>query len=539
VAGLATSFGSGAMTNSIEEIPNYDVLLVVGSNTTEAHPIIGQKMKQAAKKGAKIIVCDPRHIELVDYAYLWLPVKPGTNIVLTNAMMKVIIDENLMDRKFIEERTENFEELSKAVREYSPQRAQELTGVPADDIIKAARLYATTPRAGIFYTLGVTEHVSGTYNVINLANLAMLTGHVGREYSGVNPLRGQNNVQGACDMGALPDVFPGYQKVFEPAVREKFASFWGLDLDNLDENKGFTSPEMIDLAYEGFLKALYVMGEDPALTDPNINHVREALAKLDFLVVQDLFLTETAKYADVFLPAASFLEKEGTFTNTERRVQRVRKALNPKGNSKPDWEIISLLAQKMGYPMPYSSAEEIFNEMASLTPSYAGMSYARLEKEGLQWPCPTVEHPGTKVLHVGNFSRGKGYFKGIEHIPSAELTDDEYPLLLTTGRMLYHYGITTRHSPTLMSFWPEELIEINPIDARKLNLETGDKVKISSRRGSVVTKVRLTEKVQPGIIFMSYHFADTPVNILTNDVFDPISKTAEYKVAAVRIEPVP
>jgi len=522
------------MTNSISEIEYNDVLLIIGSNTTEAHPVIGQKMKRAALRGAKLIVVDPRRIELVDYAHLWLPIIPGTNIALINAMMYVIIKEGLVDSKFIEERTEGYEGLWEVVRKYPPEEVEKITGVPADKIYAAARLYATTERAGIFYTLGITEHTSGTNNVMNLANLAMITGHVGKEFSGVNPLRGQNNVQGACDMGALPDVFPGYQKVFNEEANQKFAKAWNC---KLDDKQGLRIPEMIDFAAGGYIKAMYIMGEDPALTDPDITHVRKALANLDFLVVQDLFMSETATYADVILPGASFLEKDGTFTNTERRVQRVRQAVKPRGESKPDWQIICELATRMGYPMNYSSPAEIMDEIASLTPSYAGISYDRLEGDGLQWPCPSAEHPGTKFLHAGRFPRGKGLIQGIEHQGPAELTDDEYPVLLTTGRMLYHYGVTTRRSASLESYRPEEMAEINPEQAAALGVKTGDKVAVVSRRGRLVTKVQVTDKVPPGIMFMTYHYKESPVNILTNAVFDPISKTAEYKVAAVRLEP--
>ncbi|MDK2821493.1 MAG: formate dehydrogenase major subunit [Clostridia bacterium] len=523
------------MTNSIKEIEHNDVLLIIGSNTTEAHPNIGQKMKQAARRGAKLIVVDPRKIELVDYAYLWLPITPGTNVALINALMYVIITEGLTDKEFIETRTEGYDELWSVVKNYAPEMVQELTGVPAEKIYEAARTYATTDRAGIFYTLGITEHTSGTNNVMNLANLAMITGHVGKEYSGVNPLRGQNNVQGACDMGALPNVLPGYQSIADAEVRERFASAWNCEID---EKFGLRIPEMIDFAAGGYIKAMYIMGEDPALTDPNINHVRKALANLDFLVVQELFISETAKFADVILPGASFLEKDGTFTNTERRVQRVRQVLTPRGESKPDWQIICELATKMGYPMSYNSPAEIMDEIADLTPIYRGIRYNRLEGDGLQWPCPTIDHPGTKYLHAGQFPRGKGLLQGIEYQPPAELTDEEYPILLTTGRMLYHYGVTTRRSASLESFRPEEFAEVNPEQATALGVKTGDKVKVVSRRGELITKVRVTKRVKPGMMFMTYHYKESPVNILTNAAFDPITKTAEYKVTAVRLEPV-
>lgn len=389
MAGLATSFGSGAMTNSINEILGAELLFLIGTNTTEAHPVIGYKMKQARRKGAKLIVVDPRRTELAAEADYWLQIKPGTDIPLLNAIMHVIIKEDLYDKKFVEERTENFEALKQTVEKYTPEYASDICGVPAEDIYAVARLYAKTDKAGIFYTLGITEHICGTNNVMSIANLAMLTGHIGRESTGVNPLRGQNNVQGACDMGALPNVFPGYQKVTDPAVREKFEKAWGVSLSG---EVGLMIPEMFDAANAGEIKAMYILGENPVLSDPNANHIKSGLEKLEFLVVHELFLTETAQYADVVLPAASFAETDGTFTNTERRVQRVRKAIEPIPG-RTNWQTIMEMSTRMGYPMHYNSAEEIFNEMASLTPSYQGMSYARIDKNGLQWPCP---HPITR-----------------------------------------------------------------------------------------------------------------------------------------------
>lgn len=532
MAGLATSFGSGAMTNSINEILEAELLFLIGTNTTEAHPVIGYKMKQAKRKGAKLIVVDPRRTELAEEADYWLRLKPGTDIPLLNGIMHVIIKEGLYDRKFIEERTENFEALRETVEKYTPEYVSELTGVPVEDITAVARLYATTDKAGIFYTLGITEHVCGTSNVMSIANLAMLTGHIGRPGTGVNPLRGQNNVQGACDMGALPNVYPGYQKVTDPSVREKFEKAWGV---SLPPDVGLMIPEMFDKANSGEIKAMYILGENPVLTDPNANHIKSGLEKLEFLVVHELFLTETAAYADVILPAASFAETDGTFTNTERRVQRVRKAIEPLPG-RTNWQTIMELSTRMGYPMNYNSAEEIFNEMASLTPSYAGISYSRIEKEGLQWPCPTADHPGTRYLHATTFTRGKGLFQGIDHVPPAELPDHEYPFLLSTGRILFHYNVTTPYSAGIQSMWSEEYAEVNPDDASRLNLATGDRVKVTSRRGQLVTRVQVTDRVPPGIIWMSFHYADSPTNVLTSDAVDPVTKTGEYKVCAVRVE---
>lgn len=537
MAGLATVFGSGAMTNSFDEILKTDLLFVIGSNATEAHPIVGAKMLQAVRNGKKLIVVDPRRIELAERADYWLQIKPGTDIPLLNGLMHIIIKEDLYDKTFIEERTEGFEELKVTVEKYTPEKVSEMTGVPVDALYEVARLYATTRNALICYTLGITEHVCGVYNVMSIANLAMLTGHIGREGSGVNPLRGQNNVQGACDMGTLPNVLPGYQPVTSPEARAKFAQAW--EVDDLPARVGLTIPDMMDAAVDGKLKAMYIMGEDPALTDPDTNYIKKALSSLDFLVVQEIFMTETAKYADVILPGATFAEKDGTFTNSERRVQRVRKAIEPIGNTMADWQIICKLAECMGYAMNYDWPGDIFDEMACLTPSYAGMNYQRLDAKGLQWPCPTLDHPGTPILHTTCFTRGKGLFKGIDHVPPAEMPDADYPFLLSTGRILYHYNVTTRYSAGLKAHRPEEMAQINPEDASRLGVSTGDRVRVTSRRGSVVTKVEVTDRVPPGMVWMSFHHKESPTNVLTASAFDPISKTGEYKVAAVKLEKYP
>lgn len=522
------------MTNSISEIAGAELLFLIGTNTTEVHPVIGYKIRQAVRRGAKLIVADPRRIELAEEADYWLRLQPGTDIPLLNGLMHIIIKEELYDKTFVAERTENFEALKKTVEKYPPGYVSRLTGVPVEDLYAVARLYATTDKAMIFYTLGITEHVCGTSNVMSIANLAMLTGHVGRPSTGVNPLRGQNNVQGACDMGALPNVYPGYQRVTDPAVRARFQEAWGV---SLPAEVGLMIPEMFDKANAGEIKAMYILGENPVLTDPNSNHVRSGLEKLEFLVVHELFLTETAEYADVVLPAASFAETDGTFTNTERRVQRVRKAIEPL-TGKTNWQIIMALSTKMGYPMHYRNTEEIFAEMASLTPSYAGINYSRIEKEGIQWPCPTPDYPGTPFLHAGSFTRGKGLFQAIDHIPPAELPDREYPFLLSTGRVLYHYNVTTPYSAGIRSLWSEEYAEVNPDDAARLGVETGSKVKVISRRGEVVTRVQVTDRVPPGIIWMSFHYRETPTNVLTSYAVDPVSKTGEYKVCAVKIEKI-
>ncbi len=523
------------MTNSISEIEDAELLLLIGTNTTEAHPVIGYKMRQAARRGAKLIVVDPRRIELAEEADYWLRLQPGTDIPLLNGLMHIIIKEELYDKAFIAERTENFEALKETVEKYTPDYVSRLTGIAVEDLYAVARLYAGTDKAMTFYTLGITEHVCGTNNVMSIANLAMLTGHLGRPGTGVNPIRGQNNVQGACDMGALPNVLPGYQRVIDAAVREKFEKAWGVD--SLPGEIGLMIPEMFDKANSGEVKAMYILGENPVLTDPNSNHIRSGLEKLEFLVVHELFLTETAEYADVILPAASFAETDGTFTNTERRVQRVRKAIEPLPG-KSNWQTIMALCTKMGYPMNYSSAEEIFMEMAALTPSYAGINYARIEEKGIQWPCPTVDHPGTPYLHAQSFVRGKGLFQAIEHIPPAELPDEEYPFLLSTGRILYHYNVTTPYSTAIQSMWSEEYAEVNPEDAAKLGLDTGDKVRVTSRRGEVTTRVQVTDRVPPGVVWMSFHYTESPTNVLTSAAIDPITKTGEYKVCAIKVEKI-
>ena len=507
-------------------------MLLIGTNATEAHPVIGYKMRQAARNGAKMIVCDPRRIDLVDEADHWLQIKPGTDIPLINGMMHIIIKEGLEDKKFVEERTENYEELKAVVENYPPEKAAEMAGISVEDLYAVARLYATTDKAMIFYTLGITEHICGTRNVMSIANLAMLTGHIGRPGTGVCPMRGQNNVQGACDMGALPNVYPGYQAVTNPEIREKFEKAWGKELPN---KNGLKIPEMFEAAYEGQVKAMYILGENPVLTDPNTNHIRKALEKLDFLVVQELFLTETAEYADVILPAASFAECDGTFTNTERRVQRVRKAIKPIPGQ-ANWETICQMATRMGYPMSYEHPSEIWVEMSSLTPSMAGISYQRLEEVSLQWPCPTAEHPGTPYLHSGKFTRGLGLFQPSEHIPPGEMPDKDYPFLLSTGRILFHYNVTTPYSMGIASIWDKELAEFHPVDAEKLGLTEDSRVKITSRRGEVESAIRITERVQPGMVWMSFHYAATPTNALTSEHLDPITGTGEYKVAAVKVE---
>ena len=537
MAGLATVLGSGAMTNTIGEIEDAGAIFVIGSNTTDNHPVIGYRVRKAVRKGAKLIVADPRRIPLTDICDVYLPLKPGTDVALLNAMVHVVLREGLEDREFIAKRTENFAEMEQLLERYTPEYAAAITGVPAADIIKAARLYAGAENATILYTMGVTQHTSGTENVLSLANLALVTGNLGKAHTGMNPLRGQNNVQGACDMGALPVVFTGYQPVANDEVRSKFEKAWGVDLPGVP---GLTITEMFQAAADKKVRAMYIMGENSALTDPDINHAVECLGSLDFLVVQDIFLTETAQLADVVLPAASFAEKDGCFANTERRVQRVRRAIPPLGQCKPDWQIIQELAKRCGLNWQYDTPEHIMEEISSLTPSYAGINYGRLELGGLQWPCPSADHPGTPILHVGSFSRGLGKFSAVEFRQPAEQPDIDFPFLLTTGRSLYHYhtGTMTMKTEGLNFFHGEELMEINPADAKSLGLSPGDTVNVSSRRGSVRSKVKITEHIQPGVVFMTFHFADAAANLLTNAATCHIAKTPELKVCTVRIEKV-
>jgi formate dehydrogenase alpha subunit len=532
------AFGSGAMTNSIEEIGNADCIFIIGSNTTENHPVIALEVKAALrKKGSKLIVADPRRIELADYADLWLSQKPGTDAALINGMIHAIIANGWQNEDFIKKNTEGFEEMADSVKEYTPEAVEKITGVPASDIVEAARLYAQSPNSTILYAMGITQHATGTNNVLAMANLAMAAGQIGKLNAGVNPLRGQNNVQGSCDMGGLPGVYTGYQRVDDDAVRQKFEQAWGV---SLNPRSGMTLMEIMQGIEDGKVKALFIMGENPILTDPNASKVRAELSHLELLVVQDIFLTETAELAHVVLPAVSFAEKDGTFTNTERRVQRVRKAIEPVGNARADWEIICDLSTRLGYPMQYTAPEKIMDEIAALTPSYGGIHYRRLEDIGLQWPCPTLDHPGVQYLHKDRFTRGKGKFHVVPYVPAAEMPDDEYPYLLTTGRVLYHYhAMLSRKSKGLSEIYPEGLIEINPDDAARLGIKPDNGlVEVASRRGKVRVKAQVADKVPPGVVFMSFHFKEAAVNLLTSDILDPIAKIPGLKVCAVKIHKI-
>ena len=525
------------MTNSVGELADAECILICGSNTTEQHPIIAGKILDALRGGAHLILFDPRRIQLTPYADMHLAHRPGTDVAYINAMMKVIIDEGLYDREFVESRTEGFNALRESLADCTPEWASEIAGIPAAGIADAARLFAGAGAASIVYCMGITQHVTGTDNVMALANLAMLTGNVGRLSTGVNPLRGQNNVQGACDLGGLPNVFPGYQKVADEESARKFEEAWGADLSR---NPGLTLLEMMDAAAAGDIKFMYILGENPLLSDPNSHHVREALSGLDFLVVQDIMDTDTTQVATVVLPGACWAEKEGTFTNTERRVQRLRKAVEPPGEALADWEIICRIAREMGAPgFEFTLPEQVFDELASLTPSYAGMSYGRLGTSGLQWPCPTPDDEGTGFLHQGEFARGKGSFQVTEYRPPDEVTDGEYPLVMITGRVAFHYhtGTMTRTSPSLEREMGSAFVEVNPDDAISLEITAGSPVKVTSRRGELVLDALVTDRVKPGEVFIPFHFSESPVNVLTNDAFDPVSRIPELKVCAVRLEP--
>lgn len=537
VAGLARTLGSGAMTNTIYDITHdADCILLVGSNAEEAHPVIGMQLRQAVRGGTRLIVVDPREIGLTRDADIHLKLRPGTNVAFANGMMHVLIEENLVDADYIRDHTEGYEALKQLAADYPPEKVAEICHIDPDMLREAARMYARAERAPIIYCLGVTEHSTGTEGVMSLSNLALLTGKLGKAGCGVNPLRGQNNVQGACDMGALPTDYPGYQKVDNPAVREKFESAWGVALS---PKPGLKATEVFPAAIRGEVRGLYICGEDPVVSDPDTAHIVRALESLDFLVVQDLFMTKTAAYADVILPAVSYAEKEGTFTNTERRVQRVRRAVEPRGGARTDIDIITDLMNAMGYPQKRLSAAEVMDEIASVTPSFGGISHARLDAgESLQWPCPSKEHPGTPILHANGPARGRGLLYGAAFRPSAELPDDDYPFVLTTGRILYQYNAAamTSRAPGLMEIAGEGFIELHFRDAERLGVRNGETVRVTSRRGSITAKARVGAKVSEGETWMPFHFPDSPVNRLTNAALDQLARIPEYKVCAVRVE---
>jgi formate dehydrogenase alpha subunit len=536
VAGLAAAFGSGAMTNSIDEFDEADLFLVTGSNTTAQHPLIGSRIVNAVERGAKLILIDPREIPLAPFAELHLKQNIGTDVAVLNGIMNIIIEEDLYDKEFVESRTEGFDALKTMVSRYTPRVVEMISGIRSSDLTRAAFNYAQADKAMLVYAMGITQHITGTDNVKTCANLAMLTGHVGRPSTGVNPLRGQNNVQGACDMGGLPGVFSGYQRVNDDATRKKFEDAWGVT--GLDSKPGLTIAGMMAAAQRGDLKALYIMGENPLMSDPDVTHVEHSLSNLDFLVVQDIFMTETAALADVVLPATCFAEKDGTYTNTERRVQLARKAVSPPGMARADFEIIAEVCSRSGLNTSYSNPEVIMQEINKVTPSYSGITYKRLSKGyGLQWPCPNEQHPGTVYLHRDQFTKGRGSFLPCEFKPPAETPDNEYDFILTTGRVYYQYhtGSMTRRINLLDREAPEALLEINPEDAKKLGIRNNDMVEISSRRGAIQLKAEVTSRVPKKVLFTTFHFHEAQVNLLTNPEHDPIAEIPEYKSCAVKI----
>ena len=529
------------MTNTIYDITREsDVIMLVGSNPEHAHPVIGMQVRQAVARGAKLIVVDPRDIDLASKATVHLKLRPGTNVAFANGMMNIFIEEDLIDHKFIEERTENFEAMKEMVKDYTPEKVAEICNIDPEELRKAARLYATADKAPIMYCLGVTEHHTGTEGVMSLSNMAMMVGKIGKPGCGVNPIRGQNNVQGACDMGAQPNQFPGYQNIDKPGILEKFEKAWGVELN---PNIGTKATDCFPKMLTGEIKGLFIFGEDPVRTDPNTHHVIECLKAVDFFVIDELSMTETAKYADVILPGRSYAEKEGTFSNTERRVQRVRKAVEIAGDTKPDTWIFTEIMNRMGYPQPHLTPAEIMDEIASVTPSFAGISHARLDSEevggkGLQWPCTSKDHPGTPIMHVGKFARGLGYFRPAAYVPSMEQPDDEYPLIMMTGRILEHYNACamTGRTEEINEIAGSSFIEINKEDADKLGIENGEMVQITSRRGTIQARAEVAYKTNPGECWMPFNFLEGNPNWLCSDALDSISRTPEYKVCAIKVE---
>jgi formate dehydrogenase (coenzyme F420) alpha subunit len=543
VAGLAATLGSGAMTNPIIDLANADCIFAIGSNFAENHPIVSRWVLDAKQRGATLIVADPRFTPTAWSADLFLPLLPGSDTSLINAMMHVIIAEGLWNEEFVKERVEGFDELRDLVSQYAPERAARITGIPAEDIVKAARAYATSKASSIVYCMGITQHTCGTETVKNLANLALLTGQIGRPGTGVNPLRGQDNVQGACDMGALPNVYPGYQAVSDEANREKFARAYGVEIESLSPKPGLTLVEMTHAIDEGKLRGMVILGENPVVADPNAAHVAEVLKKLDFLAAIEIFPTETTELAHVILPAASFAEKRGTKTATDRRVQWLERAVEPVGEAMADWKIICRLAARMGFEkeFTYPHEEAVFYEIRAMTPSYAGLSPERLQNTlgGIPWPCLATDDPGMPILYTKSFNRpgGKGRMSPAEYVPPAETTSDEYPLVLTSGRVVLHYnaGAMTRRTRSLHEREPELFVQINPQTAKSYGVGEQAEALVTTRRGEAKAKVRITRRIPPGVLFMPFHFPE--MNLLTNDALDPTAKIPEYKVAACRIRP--
>ena len=546
VVALQQATGSSAMSNTASQVIMNDVFIVTGSNTGENHPIIALQMKEAVKQyGAKMIVVDPRRIDLVDFAEMWLQLKPGTNVPVFSAMAHVIVEENLINHEFIANRTEGYQDFIESLEKFTPENAEEISGVPAEDIRKAARMYATAKNAAIYWGMGISQLSHGTASALALIHLAFLTGHIGRDGTGLNPLRGQNNVQGASDMGSMPFHYPGYMRVDNDDNAAKWEKTWNIEAGGLSRKLGLTTTEILSHAHEGGVRALFIMGENPMMSEPNLNVTREHMKELEFLVSQDIFINESGAFADVFLPATPFAEKEGTFSNTDRRVQRVRAAQPPRGQARPDWEIICDLALRIESRLvrptakwDYSNPEEILREMASVNQDYAGITYERIDKVGLIYPVPDLNHPGTPTLFKESFPRGRGKFIPLDYVPVMEEPDDEYPFILTTGRVLEHWhgGTMTRNS-ALDEAYPEARVDIHPADAEMHGIRNGDPVKVQSRRGEVVLRATVTEKTSVGVVFIPFHFAEAAANLLTNDALDPQALIPEFKACAVQVFP--
>lgn len=557
MAGLAAVFGSGAMSNSMDDVANYAAaFFVIGSNTTEQHPVFGTRIRQAIlRRGAKLIVADPRRIDLTEFATphyggMHLRQKPGTDVALLNGLMYIILEKGWEDKSFITERTEGFDEFKATVEQYPPEKVAKITGISIEQLYQAAEILSLNRPMAVIWAMGITQHIVGVRNVMDLANLQMLLGNIGIPGGGVNPLRGQNNVQGACDMGGLPNVYPGYQTVTLDAVQQKFETAWGVPLSN---KIGLTVTEMIPGILEDKIHAMYILGEDPVMSDPDSSHIRHCLESCEFIVLQEIFPSETSSFVDVLLPGVSFAEKVGTFTNTERRVQMVHKAIEPLGDARSDWWITKELAVRVlsecgklpddgqYASWDYADTSQIMQEIAGVTPSYAGVSHERLDRgERLQWPVKDASHSGTPILHTAQFARGRGKFTPIEHVPPAELPDDDYPMILSTGRVLYHWhgGEMTRRARGLLAVYSEALIELNPDDAQRLGVNGHKRVRVTSRRGSIEAEAWITDRVPPGMVYANFHFPEASANELTIAALDPVAKIPEYKVCAVKVDVV-
>ena len=549
VVALQNAVGSAAMSNTAAEVIKSDCFIITGSNTAENHPIIALQMKAAVEKyGAKLIVIDPRRLEMCDYAALWLPLKPGTNVPLFNAMAHVIISEGLVNKSFINERTEGYQAFAASIQSFTPEYAESVCGVDRELIVQAALTYASAERGAIYWGMGISQLAHGTSSALSLVHLAFLTGHIGREGTGLNPLRGQNTVQAASDMGAMPFHYPGYMLVDVEENAARWESAWGLQPGGLSRQRGLTTTEILSNVRPGGVRALYIMGENPMMSEPNLNQTRRHMQGLEFLVAQDLFINESGAFADVFLPAVSWAEKDGTFTNTDRRVQRIRQVIPPRGEARPDWQIINDLAQRIEARLgqrpsgswSFIHPSEVLAELGSVVPEYAGITYERIDHVGLQTPVWDAEHPGTPYLFSESFPRGRGVFHLLDFVPAVELPDDQYPFTLTTGRVLEHWhgGTMTRHSQ-LDALYPEARVEVHPTDADLVGIEDGDALRVASRRGSIVLRAWVTGRTSPGVVFIPFHFAEAAANLLTIDALDPQALIPEYKACAVSVTRAP